>query len=63
MNIMPTFEERLAPGEPEPRTMIEKRFKNDFKWFDSVTISADEAKSLVDILNKNGLYVYRIKVD
>jgi len=61
---MQTIDERLAPGEPEPRIMIEKRFKTDYKWFDSVTISGvDEANRLINILNKNGLYVYRIKVD
>jgi len=61
---MSDIEERLTPGEPGPRIMIEKRFKTDYKWFDSVTISGvDEAKSLVDLLNKNALYVYRIKVD
>jgi hypothetical protein len=58
-----SIDERLAPGEPGPRVMIEQRFENDCKWFDSVTISADEAKCLVDLLNKNSLYVYRIKID
>jgi len=35
MNI----EERLAPGEPEPRVIIEKRYGNGSRWWDSVSIS------------------------
>jgi hypothetical protein len=61
---MPTIDERLSPGEPEPRIMIEKRFEDGCRWWDSVTISGvQEANRLVDILNKNSLYVYRIKID
>jgi len=61
MNI----DERLAPGEPEPRVLIEKRFHNGCKWWDSVTISGvDEAEKLINTLNKiNSLYVYRIKAN
>jgi len=60
MNI----DERLAAGEPEPRVIIEKRYENGSRWWDSVSISGvDEAKKLIEILNKNSLYVYRIKAD
>ncbi len=57
-----SINKRLAPGEPEPRILIQKKFKNGYMWWDSVTISGDvEARKLVDILNQNSLYVYRIK--
>jgi len=60
-----TTEDKLIPGEPIARVLIEKRFKNGCKWWDSVTISGvdaeAEARKLVDILNQNSLYVYQIK--